>query len=99
MSKNGQSISQLFGYFLGEQIPGKKIKAICLQRYSKFRINYEEMSNLITAIWPDIGKYERMLPVLYKILKEADGNISSNLLDVYIEVIFFLSLDLPKRFK
>lgn len=82
MSPHGKSIVQLFGYHLSEKLANRTF--IEMGRVSQqIFVTLEEFKKYCETVWPDMGKYERVIPGLFKILKRGE-HISLHRIDLFV---------------
>lgn len=90
MSEDGRPIVELFGYYMKQKLRNKTfcdMGKACPDLPYLF-VTKEVFKDFCEKVWPDMGKYINVIPVLFGILKVRDV-ISTKVIDLFLEVNFF----------
>lgn len=58
-------------------------------------VTESDFAKYCETVWPDMGRYERVVPVLFRILK-AHNTVPLRTLDLFVEVNIIVISDLPQ---
>lgn len=82
MSEDGRPILELFGYHLGQKLGGRSFWEMG-RALLQVLVNAVDFGKYCETVWPDLGKYERVIPVLFRILNTR-GVVPLRTLDLFV---------------
>jgi predicted RNA-binding protein (virulence factor B family) len=94
MSEEGKPILQLFGYHLSQKTANGQFTEMGRAAKQIF-VSLDDLKKLCQSVWPEMGKYELVLPLIFRILKRGDC-ISLVRFDRFVEVLMMDDADLPQ---